>query len=424
MDIKEETFSTLPSWIWDYLNQRFYIATVQMPHHDNNAIRALLPKILKAVKKEIGSPDERRTINMLSNIGTSMQVEEGRLLVSLFCDSYCQRDPQIHTRIVDDIFAPEFTESPRNADYNYDFLKQDPSGSLWSADRINRHTIRTDRPININGTDCLINGGGIKSECTFYREHKTRSHEPFVPCETCHGSGRIKCAACGGSGREKYVDGYFASGEERIKTGTCSECHGHGHVTCPDCHGQGRIEIFAPNYSVEKYVDDVITQKTGIAYASSWMDCYITYSNEEDEEGNPYLKYYKMPIKAGIQHAVWDEEYVSLKMKNGKEKAKDTTQEIEAQFKQVGLLDLYKKNRECMQMEKGFICRQERHYVIPIKHLCINTRRLFKRSDVSYDFYIVPDNAQTCQVLVSTYSIDRTGKFEYLITKLFRKSHL
>lgn len=394
MDIKEETFSTLPSWIWDYLAQYdFYIEAIQMPRHDSNSIRALLPKILKAVKKDIESPDERRTINMLSNIGTSMQVEEGRLLVSIFCDSYCQRDPQIHTRIVDDIFAPEFTESPRNADYNYDFLKQDPSGSL-------------------------INGGGIKSECTFYREHKTRSHEPFVPCETCHGSGRIKCAACGGSGREKYVDGYFASGEERIKTGTCSECHGHGHVTCPDCHGQGRIEIFAPNYSVEKYVDDVITQKTGIAYASSWMDSYITYSNEEDNS------YYEKDLKAEIQHAVWDEEYVSLKMKNGKEKAKDTTQEIEAQFKQVGLLDLYKKNQECMQMEKGFICRQERHYVIPIKHLCINTRRLFKRSDVSYDFYIVPDNAQTCQVLVSTYSIDRTGKFEYLITKLFRKPHL
>lgn len=394
MDIKEETFSTLPSWIWDYLAQYdFYIEAIQMPYHDNNAIRALLPKILKAVKKDIESPDERRTINMLSNIGTSMQVEEDRLLVSLFCDSYCQRDSQIHTRIVEDIFAPEFTESPRNVDYNYDFLKQDPSGSL-------------------------INGGGIKSECTFYREHKTRSHEPFVPCETCHGSGRIKCTACGGSGREKYVDGYFASGEERIKTGTCSECHGHGHVTCPDCHGQGRIEIFAPNYSVEKYVDDVITQKTGIAYASPWMDSYITYSNEEDNS------YYEKDLKAEIQHAVWDEEYVSLKMKNGKEKAKDTTQEIEAQFKQVGLLDLYKKNRECMQMEKGFICRQERHYVIPIKHLCINTRRLFKRSDVSYDFYIVPDNAQTCQVLVSTYSIDRTGKFEYLITKLFKKSHL
>lgn len=394
MDIKEETFSTLPSWIWDYLAQYdFYIEAIQMPRHDSNSIRALLPKILKAVKKDIESPDERRTINMLSNIGTSMQVEEGRLLVSIFCDSYCQRDPQIHTRIVDDIFAPEFTESPRNADYNYDFLEQEPSGSL-------------------------INGGGIKSECTFYREHKTRSHEPFVPCETCHGSGRIKCAACGGSGREKYVDGYFASGEERIKTGTCSECHGHGHVTCPDCHGQGRIEIFAPNYSVEKYVDDVITQKTGIAYASSWMDSYITYSNEEDNS------YYEKDLKAEIQHAVWDEEYVSLKMKNGKEKAKDTTQEIETQFKQVGLLDLYKKNRECMQMEKGFICRQERHYVIPIKHMCINTRRLFKRSDVSYDFYIVPDNAQTCQVLVSMYGIDRTGKFEYLITKLFKKSHL
>lgn len=123
------------------------------------------------------------------------------------------------------------------------------------------------------------------------------------------------------------------------------------------------------------------------------MDSYITYSNEEDNS------YYEKDLKAEIQHAAWDEEYVSLKMKNGKEKAKDTTQEIETQFKQVGLLDLYKKNRECMQMEKGFICRQERHYVIPIKHLCINTRRLLKRSNVSYDFISSPTTPKHAKFL-------------------------
>ena len=390
MNIEAGTFGILPQKLHRYFAQ-YCLATVQIPY-DSNSIGPFLPKILKAVKNSIKQPDVQRKVDILRNIGTSIQVEQGQLLVSLFCDSYCQRDSQIQTRIVEDIFAPESTESPHYADYNYDFLEQEPSQSL-------------------------INGNGIKSECTFFREHKTRSCDPFVLCETCHGLGKMKCTACGGSGREKYVDGYFASGEERIKTGPCSECHGSGSVPCSECHGQGKIEIFAPNYSVEKYVDDVITQQTSIAYASPWMDNYITYSNEEDNS------YYEKHIKAEIQHAVWGEEYVSLKMKNSKEKAKDTTQEIEAQFKQIGLLDLYKQNRECVQMEKGFICRQERHYVIPITRLCITFRRLFKQSDVSYDFYIIPDDVDTCKVLVTKRMIG-VGKFEYLITKLFRKSHL
>lgn len=389
MNIEEGTFGILPQKLHRYFAQ-YCLATVQIPY-DSNSIGSFLPKILKAVKNSIKQPDVQRKVDILRNIGTSIQVEQGQLLVSLFCDSYCQRDSQIQTRIVEDIFAPESTESPQYADYNYDFLGQEPSQSL-------------------------INGNGIKSECTFYREHKTRSHEPFVPCEICHGSGRIKCTACGGSGREKYVDGYFASGEERIKTGSCSECHGSGSVPCQECHGLGKIEIFAPNYSVEKYVDEVIKQVPSIAYASPWMDNFTTYGNS-----HRYMIYKQ--IETEIQHAVWNEEYVSLKMKNSKEKAKDTTQEIEAQFKQIGLLDIYKKNQECVQIGKGFICRQERHYVIPITRLCITFRRLFKQSDVSYDFYIIPDDVDTCKVLVTKRMIG-VGKFEYLITKLFRKPHL
>lgn len=389
MNIEEGTFGILPQKLHRYFAQ-YCLATVQIPY-DSNSIGSFLPKILKAVKNSIKQPDVQRKVDILRNIGTSIQVEQGQLLVSLFCDSYCQRDSQIQTRIVEDIFAPESTESPQYADYNYDFLEQEPSQSL-------------------------INGNGIKSECTFYREHKARSHEPFIPCETCHGSGRIKCTACGGSGREKFVDGYFASGKKRIKTGSCSECHGSGSVPCQECHGLGKIEIFAPNYSVEKYVDEVIKQVPSIAYASPWMDNFTTYGNS-----HRYMIYKQ--IETEIQHAVWNEEYVSLKMKNSKEKAKDTTQEIEAQFKQIGLLDIYKKNQECVQIGKGFICRQEHHYVIPITRLCITFRRLFKQSDVSYDFYIIPDDVDTCKVLVTKRMIG-VGKFEYLITKLFRKPHL
>lgn len=389
MNIEEGTFGILPQKLHRYFAQ-YCLATVQIPY-DSNSIGSFLPKILKAVKNSIKQPDVQRKVDILRNIGTSIQVEQGQLLVSLFCDSYCQRDSQIQTRIVEDIFAPESTESPLYADYNYDFLEQEPSQSL-------------------------INGNGIKSECTFYREHKTRSHEPFIPCETCHGSGRIKCTACGGSGREKFVDGYFASGKKRIKTGPCSECHGSGSVPCQECHGQGKIEIFAPNYSVEKYVDEIINQVPSIAYASPWMDNFTTYGNS-----HRYMIYKQ--IETEIQHAVWGEEYISLKMKNCKEKVIDTTQEIEKQFKPIGLLDIYKKNQKCVQIGKGFICRQERHYVIPITRLCITFRRLFKQGDVSYDFYIIPDDVDTCKVLVTKRMIG-VGKFEYLITKLFKKSHL
>ena len=58
-------------------------------------------------------------------------------------------------------------------------------------------------------------------------------------CPTCHGQKMIRCPNCGGSGREQYVDGYFASGEERIKTGACHECFGKGQIPCPDCSDTG-----------------------------------------------------------------------------------------------------------------------------------------------------------------------------------------
>lgn len=76
-------------------------------------------------------------------------------------------------------------------------------------------------------------------------------------CQTCKGQKLMRCPNCEGSGREQYVDGYFASGEERIKTGTCHECYGKGQITCPDCDGTGleggtgiisKIQLYKEHY--------------------------------------------------------------------------------------------------------------------------------------------------------------------------------
>lgn len=58
-------------------------------------------------------------------------------------------------------------------------------------------------------------------------------------CDHCKGSKFVRCPNCDGSGREQYVDGYFASGDERIKTGQCHVCYGKGMVECEHCDGTG-----------------------------------------------------------------------------------------------------------------------------------------------------------------------------------------
>ena len=61
-------------------------------------------------------------------------------------------------------------------------------------------------------------------------------------CPECSGKGKIRCPECGGSGREQYVDGYYANGEERIKTGQCHHCYGKGYFECERCASTGKID--------------------------------------------------------------------------------------------------------------------------------------------------------------------------------------
>jgi hypothetical protein len=52
------------------------------------------------------------------------------------------------------------------------------------------------------------------------------------------------------------VDGYYASGEERVKTGNCAHCYGQGNIQCEACDGEGKPQIYSDKYQIIKRFDD------------------------------------------------------------------------------------------------------------------------------------------------------------------------
>lgn len=378
-----------------------------LPHTED--VNRLLPNVIKTAKKiEYISEEEdkrafRRVLKALARIATSKEITEGKMLISLFCDTYCDRDRQIHTGVINDVSSPEFSEAPENVDYGMDALVQRLSDEQRKQ---------------------LLTEEGVQNECVVLRQHQTRVNQPFVTCDTCHGSGGQRCPACGGSGREQYVDGYYASGEERIKTGACSTCHGRGQVACPDCRGQGQIEIFAPNYTLEKSVTETWTQKVYAAFASpfvggecpqNWVDYYI----------DSYDYYDNISELAKIIRVVFDNDCIWLKLKNRKEILENNGEEYMGELERLGMIDAYQANREYVKneaRESGIVCIQERHYIIPVTRIRINTHRLAdeESDDRPFDIYVLPQDDKQDVVIVNR-DFEGMSKAEYLFTLLFKK---
>jgi hypothetical protein len=98
----------------------------------------------------------------------------------------------------------------------------------------------------------------------------THSSATLPPCPDCKGKGFFRCEDCKGSGREQYVDGNFADGEERKKTGPCSHCYGQGKIACEKCNGTGKQPIYANTYQTVRRFED---RKTVLIYdylSASW----------------------------------------------------------------------------------------------------------------------------------------------------------
>ena len=331
-----------------------------LPHTED--VNRLLPNVIKTAKKKLKEflaveeyKRERRVLKALARIASSKEITEGKMLVSLFCDTYCDRDRQIHTGVINDVSSPEFSEAPENVDYGMDALVQRLSDEQRQQ---------------------LLTEEGVQNECVVLRQHQTRVNQPFVTCDTCHGSGGQRCPACGGSGREQYVDGYYASGEERIKTGACSTCHGRGQVACPDCRGQGQIEIFAPNYTLEKSVTETWTQKVYAAFASPFVGRECPQNWADDYYIDSYDYYDNISKLAKIIRAVFDNDCIWLKLKNRKEILENNSEAYMGELERLGMIDAYQANREYVKneaRESGIVCIHHSRY--PHSHQYAPSRR-------------------------------------------------
>ncbi len=198
-----------------------------LPRDDYQLIKYLSKRIIKEGLWEFLDIDDRmqkRTLRSLHRLSHSVKKKDGNCLLSFFVSYVVSRKKQISTSIVENTLTPEIK----------------------------------DAPVNINYDTILFNSKNLVRQCVFSIEHKTRDAEPFYPCQNCRGTGRIKCPDCDGTGREQYEEGYYASGVERIRTVACPECRGTGQISCPDCEGTGKVEIFAPDYSIQKSVEEEI----------------------------------------------------------------------------------------------------------------------------------------------------------------------
>ena len=309
-----------------------------------------IERILKLIKKtpEIEvEQDEADWYKIFLLRNREVKVESADTLLSLFCEAYCNRSGKVETRVEEDIARPEMMDSPANLDFP-------------SADReyVSRHTL------------------------IFGVQHKKRDEEPFVRCEDCHGSGMAKCERCDGTGREQYVEGTYANGEDRVRTGACPECGGRGRVPCLKCQGDGKIEVYAPEYSVAKSVEETCYHHTAVWYWTPWRSYSVLYSltkeQEDTQEDDPADRVYRYSEKRAVD-AIFSalNNSVVVRKKNRNAVLLDRTDELLAEMEKAGLRAAYEKNKGRVSFDDNnlFIERDEAHIIIPAKRVTISARK-------------------------------------------------
>lgn len=366
-------------------------------YHTLYTIDELLSKIKKAIKKLDIDPAARRTVGIIDKVCVSSNINYGTGLVSLYLNTYCKREKDININIDQSkLQEAEFNDAPQNIDYNFDFLSASISG---------KHLLEK----------------GYLSQCVVSREHKQRGSNPTVDCQECNGTGYIRCSTCHGSGRERYIDGYYASGEERIRMGMCSECQGKGVVPCPNCNGLGKIEIFADKYSIVKSIDEFYSQAVESVFVSPWRLEYIPCFNwDYTEEDKPdYLYSREMHNSLFIQKATFNEENIRILNKSRDEIVTDNSEKIIEKLNDIdpSLPELYNQGlefteREFEELKRGdIVARMEQHYAIPMSQL----RFVFRDGEIC-NFYIMPTGSDKMQV--TPCWIPNTGVIKYIFYKL------
>lgn len=343
-----------------------------------------------------------RTMRLMPRLAKKVTVESGTTLLSMIGGVFCKRDKHIQTSVEEDITKEEMSDSPQNIDYDDHFLGK--------------------------GYRDLL---GERTACVISVKHMTRAEAPYVPCDHCNGSGFVKCPACNGTGREQYSDGYYASGEERVRTTACSECHGRGKVECPECFGKGEVEIFAKEYSVLKSVEEQMFQEVWGSWNTpwknpDWLDS-VFYDPDEQEEENedddsdmtPLDRVYARILQNGEAEKAQllnKAENVVILKKNRREMAIDRSKEVLETMDSLGFGEAYQENLSrysnlVKDLKYPEICRQELHYVFPA------TRINFTLKDRSMTAYLFQENENTLSCMMSQ-SCESTSVFVYLCYRL------
>lgn len=355
---------------------------------------------------------EKRILKVVPKITHSIKCEAGTGIMSFISHTYSKRGKQITTKVVEDTLTPEQMDSPANADYNLEYVDHEASFYL-------------------EGKSVDLITEGIDCDTIFAVEHKNRQDEPTVPCNACHGSGVQKCQQCNGTGRESYVDGYYASGEERIKTGNCSECGGSGRVPCPECNGKGEIQIYARQYSLVRSVKDTVSKRAsmwfylpGDSHPSPCIDSPDELEHKEFDssiEGTIDRSYltqahdvFKLIRKTG--------EFTYIK-KNNQTFIEDNRKEVESLMEEIGISEKYhainereSKTAPSKSQRGEEVSRQEVNNVFPTKQLTVSYGKYNTLKFLLYDV-----KGMATVKVIGLYDMSFGEALKYKLLSLFKK---
>ncbi|MGI5846867.1 MAG: hypothetical protein ACOX5T_02405 [Candidatus Cryptobacteroides sp.] len=308
-----------------------------------------------------------------------LELKKGNCLMTACLHYHSLLSEEEDIQIGNDTDNPERMDAPVNLDYNLDHLD---SGRYYDFD----------------GDRYNLMDSGAPCKLIFSVEHKDRNEEPTTRCSACRGSGRCLCSNCKGSGREQYEDGYFASGEARIKTTACHECDGQGKIPCLKCEGSGQMRVYAPRYSVMRYVTETRSVSVSSYYCLPWCLCRFISSPEELDSLYNLVQDKREQLSA-LFEAVYSQGTMSFILKNRKEFHSDNRKDILAEMEKEGVSDLYKEIQDSLEKQMAstekvrgrVIARKEISYLFPIMLLQVTCAN---GNDIKFFLYEEDGNAR------------------------------
>ena len=345
--------------------------------------------------------NQRRGLKKLSKIAKEIRIEHGYMLVSMFMNISVVRD-KIITEVKDGKEMDDFQTNPY--DFDYAILPNAITKTIEKTKAMN-YPSSWNQWKNKRVICCV----------------STQDAGKAPACPTCEGKGFLRCEQCGGSGREQYVDGYYASGEERIKTGQCSHCFGTGKLQCDDCMGTGKLQLLSNQYQIVKSFEDTKEVSGYVCYSNTIEDycSAIDYSPEiitqEDGIEAEALKDVLAAQRRWLSFEDKELESGMVKLyKNQKELLVDRDGNLSNEISEV-CKDLYRKNKkDAMEVfknqdQKGKLaCSVEKHLVVPMARIFYSYRDC-KYEIALYEF----DSKIRCKL--NTSSLPELGFIKSLI---------